>query len=467
MYDAKNRYFCKRYKTLHPIFCILNQSSEVSYKTILTMALPIMLSLAAQNVVNVTDTAFLGRLGEVELGASAIGGLVYIAIYMLGFGFATGAQILMARRNGENQLKELGSIANHAFVGLLVFAVFFLIVVLAFLDSFLNQFVKSDAIREACSTFLEYRMWGIVFAFLNACFRSFYVSITRTRALGYSSAIMAISNVILDYAMIFGHWGFPAMGIAGAAIASVISEAIAFAFFIVYTNRTLDVSKFGLFKFRNLKFSVINSTLNLSVWVMIQNFLSLGGWLAFFMIVEKTGERNLAVSNIARSIYLVLMIPIWAFATTINSLVSNSIGAVGHSQVFGIIKKVLLLNTSLVTIVAAFAVLFPETILSIYTSDAELIKASIPTFYIICGVMIPFAVAITLFQATTGTGNTITAMLIELITILLYLVYSWFFALQLHQPIHLVWTAEFFYFIIIGSLSYLYLKTGKWKNKVI
>lgn len=426
-----------------------------------------MLSLAAQNVVNVTDTAFLGRLGEVELGASAIGGLVYIAIYMLGFGFASGAQILMARRNGENQFKETGSIANHTFVGLLVFAILLLALMFAFLNPFLTHFVKSEAIRVACGTFLQYRMWGIIFAFFNACFRSFYVSITRTRALGYSSAIMALSNVALDYAMIFGHWGFPKMGIAGAAIASVISEAIALVFFIIYTQKKLDINKFGLFNFMHFKFSIIKNTLNLSVWVMIQNFLSLGGWLVFFMIVEKTGERNLAISNIARSIYLVLMIPIWAFATTINSLVSNSIGAIGHSQVYGIIKKVVILNTALVAILAFLAVLFPETIIRIYTSDPELVKACLPTFYIICGVMIPFAVAITLFQATTGTGNTITAMAIELITIALYLIYSYIAALYFLQPIHIVWTAEFLYFIVIGGLSFIYLMTGKWKNKVI
>ena len=75
-----------------------------SNKYIWEISYPIILGMLAQNVINVTDTAFLGRVGEVELGASAIGGLFYVVIFMLGLGFGTGAQILMARRNGEQKL---------------------------------------------------------------------------------------------------------------------------------------------------------------------------------------------------------------------------------------------------------------------------------------------------------------------------------------------------------------------------
>ena len=75
-------------------------------KQIWNVSYPIFLSLLAQNVINVTDTAFLGRVGEVELGASAMGGLYYICAFTIAFGFSTGSQIIMARRNGERNYKE-------------------------------------------------------------------------------------------------------------------------------------------------------------------------------------------------------------------------------------------------------------------------------------------------------------------------------------------------------------------------
>ena len=103
-----------------------------SNREIWQIAGPIMLSLLAQNIVGVTDTAFLGRVGEVELGASAIGGVFYLILYMIGFGFTTGVQILVARRYGEKKYTAIGRIFDNSFyfvgaTSLLVTATIFLL----------------------------------------------------------------------------------------------------------------------------------------------------------------------------------------------------------------------------------------------------------------------------------------------------------------------------------------------------
>ena len=82
-------------------------------KEIWRVAYPILISLVVQNLINITDTAFLGRVGEIELGASALAGVYYMSVYMIGFGFSTGAQILMARRNGEGRWKY--NVTEHIF----------------------------------------------------------------------------------------------------------------------------------------------------------------------------------------------------------------------------------------------------------------------------------------------------------------------------------------------------------------
>lgn len=84
-------------------------------RQIWNVSYPIFLSLLAQNVINVTDTAFLGRVGEIELGASAMGGLYYICAFTIAFGFSTGSQIIMARRNGERNYKEVGPVMIQSF----------------------------------------------------------------------------------------------------------------------------------------------------------------------------------------------------------------------------------------------------------------------------------------------------------------------------------------------------------------
>ena len=97
-----------------------------SYKQIWLIAYPILISLLMEHMINVTDTAFLGHVGEVELGASALAGVLYMAIYMLGFGFSIGVQILIARKNGERKYGEIGGIfMQGAFFLLALAAVMF------------------------------------------------------------------------------------------------------------------------------------------------------------------------------------------------------------------------------------------------------------------------------------------------------------------------------------------------------
>lgn len=435
-----------------------------SYRQIWEVAYPIILSLIAQNVVNVTDTAFLGRLGEIPLGASAIGGLFYVSLFMLGFGFATGIQILVGRHNGRGTYSRIGQVVIQGFHALLLFALFLIAFYHVAGKWLINLTLKSDFINQATSDFLTYRIWGLIPAFINVNFRAFYVGITRTRILSLASFLMAGLNVVLDYALIFGHWGLPALGISGAAIASVIAETTSALFFIIFTYLKCDHRKYKLVPNIRPQFSVIRQTLDLSVWVMLQNFVSLAGWLAFFMMIEKTGEINLAASNVIRSLYLVMMIPIWGFSTAVNTLVSNSMGAYGDRYVTAIIGKVAFMSTLLLLFVSLLTLTIPVPMLRIYTPDPVIIEAARPVMYLISGVLPLFSVSITLFSGVTGTANTRISMLIEFSAILLYLLATYFLAIEWQKSLTAIWSVEYLYFIILGGLSLIYLRSGHWKK---
>lgn len=421
----------------------------------------------AQNVVNVTDTAFLGRVGEVELGASAIGGLFYISIFMLGFGFGSGAQILMARRNGEKNFADIGRIFNNSlyFLAALALALFLFIYFLS--PVVLKPFIASSGIYEASVIFLRYRIFGIFLAFTNVAFRSFYVGIGRTRSLSYSAAIMAIVNVILGYLLVFGNFGFPKMGIAGAALASVIAEGCSTVYFIIVTFRKPKFSIYGLFTYGGFDRAIVMKTLNISVFMMMQYFFSLGGWLVFFMIIEKMGERPLAVSNIIRSAYILLMVPVWAYSSATNTLVSNALGKGHVHDVIPIMRKVITLSVASILPVIAFTLFFPRFILAIFTSDLNLAEATIPSLYVITGALFLFSFMNIMFSVVVGTANTNIAMFIELTTIVVYLTATWLIGIVFLQPIEVVWTCEYIYFGVLGSLSFLYLRYGKWHLKVV
>ncbi len=301
-------------------------NSEVTYKYIWKVSFPIMIGLIAQNVMVAIDTAFLGRVGEVALGAGALGGLFYFAIVVLGIGFGTGTQILIGRRNGEKSYPMIGRIADHAFYLLIVLAVLLFIILFFLAPDILHVFIKSKAVYAGTIQFLKYRSWGIFFALINIVFTSFYVGTVKTRMLTYSTIITAITNFVLDYLLIFGNAGFPEMGIAGAGFASAIAEMVTMVFFITRTYFFEDIKKYQLFKFKSFDKTIMRGLLNLSVPVMLQNFLSFFGWFVFFMIIEHLGEKALAVSNICRSIYMLMIIPIWGLSSACNTLVSNAMG---------------------------------------------------------------------------------------------------------------------------------------------
>lgn len=438
-----------------------------SSRVIWDIAWPIMLSLAAQSVVNITDTAFLGRVGEVELGASAIGGLLYTTFYMVGFGFSTGVQILISRRNGEKNYLAIGRIVDNSFYFLGLTSLLISSVVYFFGPAMLRPFMSSEAVFEASTKFLSFRILGLIFASSGLIFRSFYTGIAYTRYLSISSAIMAGINVILAWLLIFGYWGLPRLGIQGAAIASVIAELCALLFLIFVTRRNSRFKQYALLRWVKPDLEIIKNTLGISGFVMLQYVLSLGSWFLFFMFIEKMGERSLAVSNIIRSIYLMLMIPGWALCSVVSTLVSRSLGEGKPGLVIPIIKKVAGFSLVAMLITVGVALISPRGVISLFTNSGSLAEATLPSYYIILAALFILGIMSILFNGVLGTANTKFALGIEMVTIIVYLAVAWLIAVKLQMNIEYVWTCEFIYSILTGVLSFWYLKKGKWQGKVI
>jgi putative MATE family efflux protein len=279
--------------------------------------------------------------------------------------------------------------------------------------------------------------------------------------------IMMISNVFLDYALIFGNFGFPELGIEGAAIASVCSEILALLFFVIYTYSQVDLKLYQLFGFQKFNADIFKRILKIGSPMMLQNFLSLSSWFIFFMIIEKMGEKELAISHIIRSIYMVLMIPLFGYSNATSTIVSNLIGQGNSDKVLSLIKKVTYLSVLSTAIVLLVNLFIPEQMISFYTKDIGMITDTIPTLNVISGTMFFFAIAYILFNGVSGTGNTKMSLLFEFITIAIYLAATYFIAIEMESSLPIVWCSEFIYFSLLGGLSYAYLKWGNWKKVTI
>ena len=172
--------------------------NTISYKNIWKIAFPIIISGVAQNIVNVTDTIFLGRVSNVALGAGGNSGIFYFVLVITGMGITTGAQIIMGRRNGEQNYSEIGKIFDHC-----IYIVVPLSIILFFFIKFwspylLEVIIKSPHILAASIDYLSFRAFGIFVAFLNFSFIAFYVGTTKTKILIYVTIVMMLVNVFLD-----------------------------------------------------------------------------------------------------------------------------------------------------------------------------------------------------------------------------------------------------------------------------
>ncbi len=438
-----------------------------SKKHIIKISTPIFLSLLTQNLVQVVDTAFLGRVGEVELGASALAGIIYIAIFTIGFGFSMGSQILIGRRNGEQNYDRIGNIVVQGALFLLLPALLFILAFKLGLSDGLKFLFKSDNVSGGVAEYLDWRVYGFIFAFTNAMFRAFFVGIARTKVLIHNSLVMLIVNLILDYGLIFGNFGLPEMGIGGAALASVIAEFSSTLFFVFYIIKTVDLEKYG---FKNTRFQwvVIKRILSISTYMMVQYLLSIVIWMMFFVFIENyLGERSLAVSNIIRSLYNILTIPTLALSSAVNTMVSNTIGAGRKEEVPKLIKKVVLMSVLCMLTIMMVVVLLPEFMVHIYTNDAQLVADTVPVLYVLLTFMPVYGLGSVVFSAVSGTGNTHKALLFEIISLSVYLFYIWFIVAYLRLSVVWAWTSEHVYWSQLFIYSILYLKYGKWREKEI
>ncbi|KAF0130889.1 MAG: MATE efflux family protein [Bacteroidetes bacterium] len=437
---------------------------NISYKRIWSIAYPIILGSVAQNLINVTDTAFLGRVGEVELGASALGGMFYFVLFMLALGFGTGTQIIISRRHGEGNSHLIGKTFDHALYFMLPLSFVAFFILYFFSTPILRAVIESDSIFEASVAFLKYRMPGIFFVFGQILFRSFYIGIAKTKVITWSTLVMAGINIVLDYGLIFGKLGMPQMGLEGAAIASTIAEGVALAFLIVYVIYHQHHKKYHLFVFEGFDKELFYRNFKLSSPIMVQNFLSLGVWFAFFLIVEKLGEHALAVSNIIRSVYIVLMIPIWGFASAANSMVSYLIGMRKEAFVFLLLKRIVIMTTSGVFGLVILSLFVPEALIRIYTDNQELISMSVPVLRVVNIGAVFLATGFVLFNGVMGTGKTNISFVIEIAVLFLYLFYVLVVVNYLGGGVTIAWTAEILYGVLLSSFSLLYLLKGKWRH---
>lgn len=445
----------------------MKENLTYSYRNIWKVAYPILISLVMEQMIGLTDTAFLGRVGETELGASAIAIVYYMVLFMIGFGFSIGAQIIIGRRNGEGNFKDTGKVFWNGLYFVLGLSGILIVLSEIFTPSLMKYMVSSEAIYTAALSYVRWRLPGMVFAYITAMFRAFYVGTTQTRTLTLNSIVMVLSNVLFNWLLIFGHFGCPALGITGAAIGSSLAELVSLIFFVLYTKTRCDRPKYGLDRPARLEKEELKGMMPVCTWTMIQHTISVSTWFIFFLFIEHLGERALAVSNITRGASGLIWVVLQAFSSTCSTLVSNIIGEGHQDKVMSLVKRILKLSYGIVSVMILIFCLFPHAIARIYTDIPDLVYASVPALIIMSSSYLLNVGGQVFFLAVSGTGSTRTAFRLELIALAVYMVYCYVIIGCIKADVAICWTAEHVYAGMLLLTGWIYMRSGRWKNRNI
>lgn len=440
---------------------------DTGYKAILKMALPISLAMLVPQINFITNNIFLSGLGEQELASAGITGVYYLVFAVVGNGLNNGLQALIARRAGQNQHEQIGQLFYHGVWVALAFASLGILMTYTVGPVILRSTLHSAATADQVIDFLLIRIWGLPLLYLYIMRNALLVGTNQTKLLVWGTLAETVSNIFLDYALIYGKFGFPNVGFNGAAYASIMAEAIGLVvIFIVIHFKGINKA-FSLFKRWQTDWAMMRLILVQSMPLILQFAISIVSWEYFYILIEHHGERALAVSNTMRNIFGVSGIFAWAFAATANTMVSNIIGQQRNDEVLPLVKRIALISTLFSIPGLVWLNVTPEWFLSFYNQGEGFVDYGVPVVRIVSAAIFIMAFSTVWLNSVTGTGNTIVNLSIEGVAIVLYCVYVYVVLEYLNLSIAWGWVSELVYWSSMFTMAFFYLRSGRWRGKVI
>ncbi|MEJ0106818.1 MAG: MATE family efflux transporter [Bacteroidota bacterium] len=441
---------------------------EINNRQILKIALPISVAILIPQINFITNNIFLGHYSTEALAIASITGVYYLIFAAIGFGLNNGLQALISRRAGENKPEEIGKIFTQGVLMSLCIAAFSMLLTYFITPLLLHSVIRDPVNAEKAISFLRIRVWGLPFLYVYQLRNALLVGTNQSRYLIMGTLAEAVANVIFDYLLIFGKFGFPEMGFNGAAVASIIAEFTGMFVIFIVIHRKGITKRFALFK--TIGWDSKNASLitSLSAPLVFQHGISIISWELFYILIERNNsETALAISNTMRNVFGIFGSFTWAFAAAASSMVSNIIGQGRHSEVQKLIRSIVKLSSGMAIIVFVILNIAPQLFLSIYGQSDDFIQQGIPVVRVISIAMILMSFSVVWISSVTGTGNTKVSLMIEIMTIILYSIYVYLVLEKFKLGITYGWMSEWLYWTSLFVPSFIYLRSGRWKKKVI
>ncbi|MFO0758462.1 MAG: MATE family efflux transporter [Byssovorax sp.] len=462
-------------------------TSGPPHRAILKLALPTLVAMVTQSLVNEIDIVFFARLPCPE-SSNAQAALLPSLIVLWIFGgslssISVGTQAFTGRRFAEERFDDAGTVLTNAVFFAVVSGILFTLLGYVTTPLVLSAIVDSPGARAAASEYLTFRLLGITSMVTTFAFKSFFDGIGKTRIHLVSAAIMNALNIVLCTIFIFGNatLGVRKMGIAGAGLAGFISTYVGLAIMVAYALMPEYRRRFRLFRRSTLDASLIRSLLKLSIPSAVATVAVMTGFLLFTKIAGKLdvlfpsppavglcggGEPvNAAATTVIVGLLKLTFTACLAFGTSTATLVSQSLGERDGAKAERFGWTSVKLGAAIFGTVGLLEAIFADKILA-FVSHSVLVQNAALMPMRVMGLCTPFvAVGMILTQALFGAGNSRFVMIVELILHFTCLVpLAWALGITLHFGLIGIWSAGVVYVLLLSGIMIFKFRSGDWKH---
>ena len=435
---------------------------RIRARTILVLALPIIGGMASQNVLNLVDTAMVGYLGAPSLAAVGMGSFANFMAVAFIMGLSAGVQAIAARRLGEGHREQTASGLNAGLLIAFLVAVPWSLILIYYADRLYPFLIDDPEVVAIGVPYFRARLAGMLAIGMNFAFRGFWNGIGQSRRYLQTLVIMHVCNLFLNWVLIFGHFGLPAMGAYGAGIGTTISTFLGTAIYIVLA---LHHAKGTGFLRRIADRKTMASMLRLSIPAGMQSFTFAAGMTAFFWIIGRIGTAELAASNVLVQLLLVAILPGIGFGIAAASLVGQALGRGEQEDAVRWGWDVSRLAMVVVGVGAIVGVVAPDLLLRVFLHEEQTIALARLPLQLIGATMAVETLGGVLMNALLGAGASKMVMFVSVILQWgLFLPAAFLLGPVLGYGLTAVWAAQIGYRCLQGLVFASIWRSRKWIN---
>ena len=415
------------------------------------LALPIMLGMLSQSMLNLIDAALVGHLGQEALAGVGIGGYAMFMMTALVFGLSSSVQSQTAQDLGAGKKTASRSLGAGLLLGALV-GIPLSGIAWWQAPALITLLAPADDVSRIAVEYFRWRVIGLTAIALTLCFRGYWNGLQHTHLYLRIIVIVHVFNVLVSAGLIYGVAGLPKLGANGAGIGTTLSlllGLVIWASVTVKNNRPLG--------YRLPCLSALRSTLYLAFPHSMQQLWFAAGYVVLFWLLGRMGTESVAVGHVLVNLSLLLILPGVGVGIAAMSLVGEALGRDDQQAAHRWGIDALSVAGMLLTVLALPMLLFPTAVLAIFFTDHELIQLGTLPLQITGFMIVLDAAALVLAQALMGAGAQRTVMLLTLsMQWLVFLPLAWWVGIGMEYGLLGVWLVQLFY-RLLNSGSFLWV----------